>query len=173
MPLALARFDAPFDHPDFIFKPKLDGFRAVAYVEGGACRLVSRNRNAFKTFEGLAQAIAQDLSGRSAILDGEIVRPGADGRPLFYELMRRRGPFSFYAFDASEEQQMIHKDLSPVCRETLNLLAVGNEGPYRSEAICRIHSQRCGCNKSNRSVLGAYHEGPLYANCFWCQNVHR
>ena len=37
--------------------------------------------------------------GRSAILDGEIVRPGPDGRPQFYELMRRRGPFCFYAFD--------------------------------------------------------------------------
>jgi ATP-dependent DNA ligase len=44
-----------------------------------------------------AQAIAQDLSGRSAILDGEC--PGLDGRPMFYELMRRRGPFCFYAFD--------------------------------------------------------------------------
>ena len=78
---------------------KLDGFRAVAYVEGGACRLVSRNRNAFKTFEPLAQTIAQDLAGRSAILDGEIMHPGPDGRPMFYELMRRRGPFCFYAFD--------------------------------------------------------------------------
>src|SRR5215471_6382719 len=53
-------------------EPKLDGFRAVAYNEGGGCRLVSRNRNAFKTFEPLAQAIGQELSGRSAILDGEI-----------------------------------------------------------------------------------------------------
>jgi bifunctional non-homologous end joining protein LigD len=97
--MPLARFDAPFEHPDWIFEPKLDGFRAVAYVEGGACRLVSRNRNAFKTFEPLAQAIGQELSGRSAILDGEIVRPGPDGRPMFYELMRRRGPFCFYAFD--------------------------------------------------------------------------
>ena len=98
-PMPLARFDSPFEHPDWIFEPKLDGFRAVAYVEGGACRLVSRNRNAFKTFEPLAQAIGQELSGRSAILDGEIVRPGPDGRPMFYELMRRRGPFCFYAFD--------------------------------------------------------------------------
>jgi bifunctional non-homologous end joining protein LigD len=47
----------------------------------------------------LAQAIAQELSGRSAILDGEIVRPGPDDRPMFYALMRRRGPFCFYAFD--------------------------------------------------------------------------
>jgi bifunctional non-homologous end joining protein LigD len=97
--MPLARFDAPFEHPDWIFEPKFDGFRAVAYIEGGACRLVSRNRNAFKTFEPLAQAIAQDLADRSAILDGEIVRPGPDGRPMFHELMRRRGPFCFYPFD--------------------------------------------------------------------------
>jgi bifunctional non-homologous end joining protein LigD len=44
----------------------------------------------------LARAIDDPLAGRSAILDGEIVRPGTDGRPMFYELMRRRG---FYAFD--------------------------------------------------------------------------
>jgi bifunctional non-homologous end joining protein LigD len=58
-----------------------------------------QQRNAFKTFEPLAQAIGQELAGRSAILDGEIVHPGPDGRPVFYELMRRRGPFCFYAFD--------------------------------------------------------------------------
>jgi len=45
-PMPLARFDAPFEHPDWIFEPKLDGFRAVAYLEDGACRLVSRNGNA-------------------------------------------------------------------------------------------------------------------------------
>jgi len=77
----------------------LDGFRAVAYVEGGACQLGSRNRNAFKTFADPAQAIGQELAGRSAILDGEIVRPGPDGRPMSYELMRRRLPFCFYPFD--------------------------------------------------------------------------
>jgi hypothetical protein len=38
--MPLARFDAPFEHPDWIFEPKLDGCRKVAYVEGGACRLV-------------------------------------------------------------------------------------------------------------------------------------
>jgi ATP-dependent DNA ligase len=47
---------------------------------------VSRNRNAFKTFEPLAQAIGQELSNRSAILDGEIVHPGPDGRPMFYAI---------------------------------------------------------------------------------------
>ena len=97
--MPLARFDTPFEHPDWIFEPKLDGFRALAYVEDGACRLVSRNRHAFRTFEMLALAIGRQLAGHNAILDGEIVRPGPDGRPMFYELMRRRGPFCFYAFD--------------------------------------------------------------------------
>src|SRR6516162_9732079 len=97
--MPLARFDAPFEHPDWIFEPKLDGFRALAYVEANSCKLVSRNRHEFKSFEPLALAIAQELAGRSAILDGEIVRPGPDGRPVFYELMRRRrqpsGPLAF------------------------------------------------------------------------------
>ena len=84
--MLLARLDSPFEHPDWVFEPKLDGSRALAYVEGGACRLVSRNRNMFKTFKPLAKAIAQDLAGRSAILDGEIVRPGPDGRPMFYAI---------------------------------------------------------------------------------------
>ena len=79
-PMPLARFDAPFDHPDWIFEPKLDGFRAVAYVGHGACRLVSRNGNAFQTFNLLAKAIRQDLAGRAAILDGEIMRPAPAGR---------------------------------------------------------------------------------------------
>jgi ATP-dependent DNA ligase len=39
--MPLARFDAPLEHTDWIFEPKLDGFRAVAYVEGGD-RLLSR-----------------------------------------------------------------------------------------------------------------------------------
>ena len=64
-------------------EPKLDGFRAIAYIEGGTCRLVSRNWNAFKTFAPLAEAIGQELAPHTAILDGEIVRPGPDGRRCF------------------------------------------------------------------------------------------
>jgi bifunctional non-homologous end joining protein LigD len=108
--MPLARLHAPFEHPDWIFEPKLDGFRALAYIEDGACRLVSRKVNVFKTFGPLAAAIGEDLAGQTAILDGEIVRPGADGRPLFYELMRRHGPFCFYAFDLVWLGQ---KDLRP------------------------------------------------------------
>ena len=61
--------------------------------------MASRNGNTFRTFDALAEAIGQQFARRSATLDGEIVRPGPDGRPMFYELMRRRGPFCFYEFD--------------------------------------------------------------------------
>jgi hypothetical protein len=33
----------PFDHPDYVFELKHDGFRAVAYIDDGECRLDSRN----------------------------------------------------------------------------------------------------------------------------------
>jgi hypothetical protein len=33
--MPLGRFDAPFEHPDWIVEP-LNGFRALAYVEDGA-----------------------------------------------------------------------------------------------------------------------------------------
>jgi len=66
------------------------GWLSCSYVEGGACRLVSRNRNAFKTFEPLAQAIRQELSGRSAILDG--ASAGATVAPWFLLIMSDSRP---------------------------------------------------------------------------------
>jgi bifunctional non-homologous end joining protein LigD len=33
------------------------------------------------------------------VIDGEIVYVGPDGKPRFYDLMRRRAPQHFYAFD--------------------------------------------------------------------------
>ncbi len=35
----------------------------------------------------------------NTVLDGEIVHLGPDGAPLFYDLMRRRAPQHFFAFD--------------------------------------------------------------------------
>ena len=97
-PMPLARLAEPFDHEDWIFELKYDGFRALAHIENGQCRLISRNRNAFKSFPGLCAGIANAIRGE-AILDGEIVYLGRDGVPRFYDLMRRRGPQCFYAFD--------------------------------------------------------------------------
>jgi hypothetical protein len=40
--MPLVRIPEPFDHPDWLYEIKHDGFRALAIIEGHRCRLVSR-----------------------------------------------------------------------------------------------------------------------------------
>jgi bifunctional non-homologous end joining protein LigD len=97
--MPLARLHQPFDHADGVFELKYDGFRALAYLDAGSVRLVSRNRNGFKSFPDLCAAMALNIEAQNAVCDGEIIYRGSDGRPEFYNLMRRRTPQHFYAFD--------------------------------------------------------------------------
>jgi bifunctional non-homologous end joining protein LigD len=98
-PMPLLRIPEPFDHPDFVFEPKMDGFRALAHIEGHHCSLVSRNGHLFKSWPQLAEEIAHAVRADEAILDGEIVCLDADGRSNFNNLLfRREWPF-FCAFD--------------------------------------------------------------------------
>jgi bifunctional non-homologous end joining protein LigD len=71
--MPLGRTRDPFAHPEWIFEVKWDGFRSLAYVHKGECRLISRNGNQFKSFPALAETLPAELRARSAILDGEIV----------------------------------------------------------------------------------------------------
>jgi bifunctional non-homologous end joining protein LigD len=96
-PAVLRQIARPFDDPDWLYELKLDGFRALAFLEPSEAHLISRKGNKFRTFEPLCLCLAR--LGIKAILDGEIVCTGQDGRPLFYKLMRRHGTPSFYAFD--------------------------------------------------------------------------
>jgi bifunctional non-homologous end joining protein LigD len=97
-PIAPTRIQAPFDDPDFVWELKHDGFRAIAYVESGSCRLISRKQIQYKSFAGVSAALAK-LPVKDAILDGEIVCLDQDGRSRFRELMRRSQDVCFYAFD--------------------------------------------------------------------------
>ena len=72
-PLPVTRRSLPFDHPDWVFELKQDGFRTLAYIDGGRCRLISRNDNQFHSFQALNDSISKALKGHSLILDGEIV----------------------------------------------------------------------------------------------------
>src|SRR5262249_3148883 len=71
-PMRLSRHPEPFDSDEFIYELKIDGFRALPYVENGRCDLVSRNGNTFRNFKHLAQWIGENLRVESAVLDGEI-----------------------------------------------------------------------------------------------------
>jgi ATP-dependent DNA ligase len=72
-PMRLSRRPEPFDHPDWIFELKLDGFRALACLENVEGRLVSCNGNTFASFRDLAAQVAASFRGTDAVLDGEIV----------------------------------------------------------------------------------------------------
>ena len=90
-PMRLLRIPEPFDHPDRIFEPKLDGFRALAHVKGHHCTLISRNGHTFKSWPQLSDEIAHSVRADSAILDGEICRLNPDGTSNFQGPLMQAG----------------------------------------------------------------------------------
>ena len=84
----LARPAEPFDSPDFLFEPKWDGTRALAFVDGdGQYRLVNRRRRDMAWRYPELSFLASLPAG--TVLDGEIVCIGADGKPDFQALQAR------------------------------------------------------------------------------------
>jgi bifunctional non-homologous end joining protein LigD len=99
----------PFNSPDWIYELKWEGFRTVAFIEGGKVRLQSRNSKTmtsqFPEMEGLAEQVEAD----GLAIDGELVCLDEQGRPSIKLMQQRfqRGqgkpgvlpPVSFVAFD--------------------------------------------------------------------------
>jgi len=96
-PMRLRLVREPFDHPDYIFELKHDGFRAIAYLQNGESKLVSRNQRNLG-FEALKRSLAK-LPVENAILDGEVICVDAKGVSQFNQLLSRKGEPVFYAFD--------------------------------------------------------------------------
>lgn len=105
--------EVPFTHPDWLFEPKLDGYRVLAFVHNGAVKLRSRRGlDLTPVFPHIAAELAlQAASGM--ILDGEVLALDASGRPSFNALQNRArlkapreiaaaehdAPTSLYCFD--------------------------------------------------------------------------
>jgi bifunctional non-homologous end joining protein LigD len=99
-PMPLLKRPLPFNHPDWIFELKYDGFRALAVIEHGRAQLLSRNGHPFASFSELGKQIAAALPSSKAVIDGEICSLDRRGRPQFKNLMFHRGnPPCFFAFD--------------------------------------------------------------------------
>ena len=77
-PIAPRRTE-PFEHPEWVFDVKYDGFRGMCYLEQGCCRMISRKGNLMSRFAGLGDQIAASLDVGDAILDGEVI--SADDGP--------------------------------------------------------------------------------------------
>ena len=99
-PMPLSRKPVPFDHPEWVFELKYDGFRSLAIVQNGRCQLISRNGHSFNSFADLRQSIPSELPHEGqTVLDGEIVCLDKRGRPQFRELLFHRAEPYFCAFD--------------------------------------------------------------------------
>jgi bifunctional non-homologous end joining protein LigD len=79
----------PADDDGWAYEVKWDGVRAVVYVDGGRARAVDRNDKDITAAFPELREVGQKLGARPAVLDGEIVALGPDGRPSSGRLQRR------------------------------------------------------------------------------------
>jgi DNA ligase D-like protein (predicted ligase)/DNA ligase D-like protein (predicted 3'-phosphoesterase) len=92
----------PFDHPDWLFEMKWDGYRAVAEIRDGNVSLYSRNLLPLdRKFSPIVDALRKFRF--EAVLDGEIVVVDERGHPDFQMLQNyqksRSGHLLYYVFD--------------------------------------------------------------------------
>jgi bifunctional non-homologous end joining protein LigD len=81
----------PSPDDDWGYEFKWDGIRAVAYVEGGTVKLISRSGENITPRYPEIHAMGRALGSREVILDGEIVALDDKGRPSFEEIQQRMG----------------------------------------------------------------------------------
>jgi bifunctional non-homologous end joining protein LigD len=112
-PMLATAIEKPFDGDDWLFEIKWDGYRAVAFIENGKVRLVSRNQNELTHRYPELKDLPQFVKAKTAILDGEVVALDDQGRPSFSLMQQRTGfrpggkrgtvnadvPVLYYAFD--------------------------------------------------------------------------
>jgi len=112
-PMLASLCEKPFDDPNWLFEIKWDGYRAVAFLEDGDVRLVSRNHNDLTARFSELRGLSKSVKAKNAILDGEVVVLDDTGRPSFSLMQQRTGmrahggqttpradlPILYYVFD--------------------------------------------------------------------------
>ena len=90
-PMLASLCEEPFDDPNWLFEIKWDGYRAVAFLEDGDVRLVSRNHNDLTARFSELRELSSSVKAKNAILDGEVVVLDDEGRPSFSLMQQRTG----------------------------------------------------------------------------------
>lgn len=113
-PMLATLVDEPFAAADWLYEIKWDGYRAVAFIEDGTARLVSRNQNDLTVQYPELKVLPERFHAQTAIVDGEIVALDEEGRASFSLMQQRTGigqsgrrvgranadvPIVYYAFD--------------------------------------------------------------------------
>jgi bifunctional non-homologous end joining protein LigD len=89
----------------WLFEPKWDGYRALAYVRGGDVTLRSRRGNDLtERFAAIAKALPNALRTPDAVVDGEVCALDENGRPSFSAMQQGKPgtPLVYEIFDVLE-----------------------------------------------------------------------
>ena len=82
-PMMAGSADNAFSHPDWLFEPKLDGYRVLAFLKGEQVTLLSRNG---LDLTSRLPEVVSDLKAQEhdeMVLDGEVAALNEDGLPDF------------------------------------------------------------------------------------------
>ncbi len=90
-PMLATLVDKPFTGEEWLFEVKWDGYRALAFIEDGDFRLVSRNQHDLTSHYPDLADVPQHIRSKQVIVDGEIVAMDEQGRPSFSLLQKRAG----------------------------------------------------------------------------------
>lgn len=106
-PMTASLADKPFSKEGWVFEPKMDGIRAIAFIRNGEVTLKSRNDlDLTEQFPAIVESL-KTYRG-NFVLDGEIVALNEKGRPSFQHLQQRgrahkannsAAPILYYIFD--------------------------------------------------------------------------
>jgi bifunctional non-homologous end joining protein LigD len=98
-PMLATLVKEPFHRAGWVYEEKYDGFRILAYKEGGKVTLLSRNaKDRTAHFDAVAQAIAA-LPHATLLLDGEVVAFDRGGVSRFQLLQNLAGTPHYAVFD--------------------------------------------------------------------------
>ena len=99
MKATLATLPPANEDDRWAYEIKWDGYRTLAFVVDGRVRVQSSSgRDVTAQYPELA-GLAESVHAGTAILDGELVVPGADGVPRFGLIQRHASPAVLYVFD--------------------------------------------------------------------------
>lgn len=184
-PMLATPWPKSFSNPDWFFELKWDGYRALAYLGEGRASL--RSRRGLDLGHRYPE-LAKLVSPRPAVIDGEIVAMGDDGKPSFFLL--GRAPAQFIAFDLlfldgdrtdlpfEERRRLLESlelsgpvvvtDLVPEAGEALfeAVEEQGLEGVVAKRSGSRYHPGRRSpdwrkvvCRRTTTGVVGGYLRG--------------
>lgn len=88
-PMLAMLAEEPFSNPEWIFEPKMDGIRAIAILNDGKVKLLSRRQNDISRQYPAIVRTLEKLPVKEAVLDGEICALDERGRPSFQKLQSR------------------------------------------------------------------------------------